>query len=48
MICPKCQNLMTIKSEDLSHDSNNNKKYDRKIYWCEDDDIWIRLETPKN
>lgn len=38
---------MIIKGQDESSDSTNNKQYDRVIYWCESDDIWIRLETPK-
>lgn len=38
---------MVIKREDASHDSRNEKEYDRKVYWCEKDDIWVTTETPR-
>lgn len=47
MKCPKCDKEMIIKTEDTSSNSRNNKQYDRKVYWCEQDDIWINLEIPK-
>lgn len=36
-----------------SDTSNNGKKaslykeYERIVYWCKQDDIWMNLETPK-
>lgn len=48
MKCPKCGKDMVVKHRDTSHDARTKKEYDRILYWCEGDDIWIRLETPKN
>lgn len=47
MNCPKCKKEMTVKVKDTSSDFRNGKKYDRVVYWCERDDTWIRIETPK-
>ena len=47
MKCPKCNEEMVVRVEDSSSDSRNNKQYDRKVYWCEKDDVWIRVEIPK-
>lgn len=38
---------MIVKKEDISRDRKNEKKYDRVIYWCKKDDVWIAVETPK-
>ncbi|KKQ26120.1 MAG: hypothetical protein US62_C0009G0006 [Candidatus Woesebacteria bacterium GW2011_GWA1_37_8] len=48
MKCPKCKKEMVLKSKDFSFNDKPYKKYVRKNYWCESDDIWIRLETPAN
>lgn len=39
---------MILKNKDFSYDSSKkpNKKYSRKLYWCENDDIWVNVETP--
>ncbi len=47
MKCPKCHNIMKVVSEDESSNSENNKIYLRVIYHCEECDIWLNLETPK-
>ncbi len=47
MKCPKCQDEMKVVNEAESVNSENNKKYLRKIYHCEVDDIWLTTETPK-
>jgi hypothetical protein len=47
MECPKCNQEMLLKKEDLSSDFRSNKQYDRKVYWCESDDVWVNIEVPK-
>lgn len=47
MNCPKCNEEMMAKGEDISSDFRNGKKYDRTMYWCEKEDIWISLEIPQ-
>lgn len=49
MKCPKCQ----IKMKEIEKITTNNckkgkeyKEYQKVIYWCEQDDIWIGVETP--
>lgn len=44
--CPKCKKEMTLVSKDISHDFKKKKKYSRKIFHCEKDDVWISLEIP--
>ena len=39
---------MIVKNNDISHNSKNGKKYDRTLYWCDTDDIWISVEIPKD
>lgn len=50
MNCPKCSSQMTEVNKDISHNDQVNpiKKYDRTVYHCETDDIWIRVETPQS
>jgi hypothetical protein len=34
--------------QDISHNPNeNNKEYDRTVYQCEEDDVWVTAEIPK-
>lgn len=47
MNCTKCNKEMIVKVKDISSNFRNGKKYDRIVYWCEKDDVWIRIETPK-
>lgn len=39
---------MTLKVENKSFNSSVNpkKEYTRKIYQCEDDDVWTTIEIP--
>lgn len=48
MKCPKCNTEMVLKKNDQSFNftTKDKKKYDRNIYWCEKDDIWISIEIP--
>lgn len=47
MICPKCHKEMTKQKQDTSHDPKNAKKYDRVVYWCQQDDVWMTVEIPQ-
>lgn len=47
MNCPKCKKEMIVKDKDVSHNNEFGKKYDRTLYWCDIDDIWINIEIPK-
>lgn len=48
MECVKCGKEMKIVKEDISFNSSvkNKTKYSRKIYHCEEDDVWINVEIP--
>lgn len=48
MQCPKCGKEMVVKGKDSSfNDQVDPKKlYSRIIYWCEQDDVWVNVETP--
>ena len=38
---------MAIKGQDTSRNPENKKQYNRVVYWCKKDYIWISIETPK-
>ncbi len=41
---------MEIIKEDISNNDKGAdayKEYERTVYWCKQDDIWINLEIPK-
>lgn len=46
MKCPVCQQEMVEKKADKSFDQSNGKEYNRTIYWCEKDDVWVEVEIP--
>ncbi|HZZ99564.1 MAG TPA: hypothetical protein VFK07_02570 [Candidatus Paceibacterota bacterium] len=46
MDCPKCQKEMEVKFEKTTY-SKEEKEYSSTQYVCKLDDIWIRIETPK-
>lgn len=52
MSCPICQKEMKIQKKDVSNNIGkgyeNYKEYNRIIYWCEKDDAWNYIETPRN
>ncbi len=39
---------MVVKNIDVSLNDKDDKHYDRTLYWCDIDDIWISVEIPKN
>jgi hypothetical protein len=45
MECPKCKNKMQVKQDDASF-GENKKQYKRTVYWCREDDIWVKIEMP--
>ena len=47
MICPKCKRKMTLKSKGISHNPKDGKKYDKTLYWCKSEDVWVNVEIPK-
>lgn len=49
MDCPVCKQAMKKVRWDISKNPNeDNKEYDRTVYKCESDDIWVTTEVPKN
>lgn len=46
MKCPKCKKDMNIERVETSFNIKN-KEYNRTIYLCKDDDVWIVVEIPK-
>lgn len=46
MKCPKCKNDMSIERVEASYNTGN-KEYNRTIYLCKADDVWIVVEIPK-
>lgn len=39
---------MSVKNKDTSHNSTDGKKYDRILYVCTSDDVWVSVEIPQN
>jgi hypothetical protein len=41
---------MLVVNKDVSHNEQLDpvKKYDRVVYHCETDDVWINIETPQS
>lgn len=48
MKCPKCGEEMEVVKKDESVNPDNDKKYDRSVYVCKKDDVWVRVESPRN
>lgn len=49
MKCPKCQQEMLIKLETITNNGKSGKdykEYNKILYWCPKDDIWISIEIP--
>lgn len=44
--CPICGTRMSVKKNEVT-DNNLGKKYDRSIFWCKEDDVWVSQEIPK-
>lgn len=50
MKCPKCDKEMKIIRNDISNNGKKDKdykEYERVLYWCEQDDVWVNVEIPK-
>lgn len=47
MNCPKCGKEMKTQASAETENSQNGKKYDKVVFVCEPDDVWITIETPK-
>lgn len=39
---------MSVKNIDTSNNSTDGKKYDRTLYVCMADDVWVSVEIPQN
>lgn len=50
MKCPKCGSEMILKGKDNSYNFQEKakKRYNRSVYWCKKDDVWVNVETPSN
>jgi hypothetical protein len=47
MNCSVCGKELEKVREDESVNTNTNVIYLRTVYHCEEDDVWITIETPK-
>lgn len=47
MKCPKCHQEMEVKSKDTSNNFETGQKYERTIFQCKEDDVWVTTEIPK-
>lgn len=46
MKCPKCSQDMEARKVDESSDPKTGKKYERTLYVCGADDVWVSVEVP--
>ncbi len=46
MRCPVCLKEMEIQRKDISYNSKGGAEYNRIVYWCKEDDVWITTEIP--
>lgn len=46
MQCLKCKKEMEIRESTVTSDESSKKEYERIVYWCKTDDIWVSIETP--
>jgi hypothetical protein len=46
MKCPECLHDMEIRHTDVTHNGEG-QKYDRVVYVCEKEDLWISIEKPQ-
>ncbi len=44
--CPVCGETMPEYKNEEEDDSSNDTKYDKTIYRCKADDVWVTLEEP--
>ncbi len=45
--CPKCAVTMALSATKETHNPRTGAQYDRRLYHCANDDIWISVEIPK-
>jgi hypothetical protein len=45
--CPICKEPLRLAGNDESNNTKTGTKYDRKIYVCDKDDVWLTVEVPK-
>jgi hypothetical protein len=50
MECPICKQAMKKVRWDISYNdpAAKNKEYDRTVYQCVTDDVWVTTEVPKS
>jgi hypothetical protein len=47
MECPICKEQLRLAANDESNNPKTGAKYNRKIYVCDKDDVWLTVEMPK-
>jgi hypothetical protein len=47
MECPICKEPLRLAGNDESNNPKTGAKYDRKVYVCGKDDVWLTVEVPK-
>lgn len=47
MLCPCCQEQMTLYSEGETVSKKNAKSYKRLSFKCANDDVWGQIEIPQ-
>ncbi len=46
MDCPICASVMHLERTEKSNNPDTGKKYDKKVYVCNADDVWVVTEIP--
>ena len=46
MHCPQCGKEMHLERNDVSHNSATALEYNRLVYKCLSDDVWVTVEIP--
>jgi hypothetical protein len=44
--CPVCGEVMPQYKDEKEEDSNNDTEYDKTMYRCKTDDVWVTIEVP--
>jgi hypothetical protein len=44
--CPICGEAMPEYKDEKEDDSNNDTEYDKTMYRCKEDDVWVTIEVP--
>jgi hypothetical protein len=48
MICPLCHQAMRQDRRVVSSNPKTSQRYNRSIYQCMGDDVWLTLEIPED